>query len=431
MGVKTALKDSAPCEKVLSVAVTGDLIREEYKGFFEKAAKEARVPGFRPGKAPREVLEVRFREEAREKVLEQLISRSFREAVKEREIEFLGRPTIREIKFTDEKLSYEALLEVPPAIKLGKYKGLSAERKRVEVKPEDVEGALRRVQESLAKFAAVEDRPARLGDFLIADYTCSVDGKEVEKREGDWFELREDEFLKGFSGQLIGVKAGEGREVRIQFSEKFGRKEWTGKTGIFQVKVKELKAKALPPLNDDLAKETGEFETLEALQSHLQSEIESEKAGQAEVEFENSLLDTLLKENPFEVPQGVVERRVVSLAESMVEGLRQRGLTEEAIQKELKSIHEKLRPEAARQVRLAFLLDEIAKQEKLGPGETDFAAKFKEIALRHRQSEEPVRKYYAEHPEAKASLGIQILNEKVIQLIKDNAKVNEIRRRAS
>lgn len=423
MGVKTSLKDAAACEKVLSVAVTEDLIRQEYDEFFQKVGKEARVPGFRPGKAPREVLETHFRGEAREKVLERLIARSFREAVKEREIEFLGRPTIREIQFTEEKLSYEALLEVPPRIKLGKYRGLSAAKKAAEVKAEEVDQALERVRESLAKFQAVEDRPAGLGDFLIADYTCTVEGKEAEKRSDDWFELREDEFLKGFSTQLVGVRPGEEREVQIQFPEKFGRKEWAGKPGVFKVKVKELKAKTLLPLNDDLAKETGEFETLEALRSHLQKQIESEKVRQAEIEFENALLDTLLKENAFEVPKGIVERRLVSLAQSTVEALRQRGLTEEAIQKELSSIYEKLRPEAAREVRLSFLLDEIAKQEKLELSESDFETKYKEIGLRHRQSEEPVRKYYAEHPEAKESLGIQILNERAIQLIKDNAKL--------
>ena len=422
MGVKTSLKDSAPCEKVLSVAVTGDLIREEYDEFFKNVGREARIPGFRPGKAPREVVEVHFREQAREKVLERLISRSFREAVKERELEFLGYPTIREVQFTGEKLSYEALLEVPPTIKLGKYKGLAAERKAIEVKPEEVDQALKQVQESLAKFVAVEDRPAAVGDFLIADYSCSVGGKEVEKRTADWFELREDEFLKGFSAQLVGTKPGEEKQVRIQFPEKFGRKEWAGKEGIFQVKVKEVKAKNLPPLNDDLAKETGEFETLEALRSHLQKQIEGEKGRQAEIEFEDALLDALVKENSFQTPKGVVERRLVSLAESTVGSLRQRGLTEEAIQKELQSIYEKLRPEAERQVRLSFLLDTIAKQEKLQLSDSDFEIKYKEIALRHRQSEEPVRKYYAEHPEAKESLGVQILNEKVIQLIKDNAR---------
>lgn len=422
MGVKTSLKDAAPCEKVLSVAVTEDLIHREYEEFFQRLGREARIPGFRPGRAPREVLQAHFREEAREKVLERLISRSFQEAVKEKEIEFLGRPMIREIQFTEEELTYEALLEVPPTVKLGKYKGLAAERKTVEIKPEETDQALKQVQESLAKFVAVEDRAAVRGDFLIADYSCRMDGKEVEKRADDWFELREDEFLKGFSAQLLGVRPGEEREVRIQFPEKFGRKEWAGKTGIFQVKVKELKTKTLPPLNDELAKETGEFETLEALRQHLEKQIESRKAKELEIEFENALLDLLLKENTFQVPKGVVDRRVASLAEPTVQALRQKGLGEEAIPKELKSIDEKLRPEAERQVRLSFLLAEIARQEKLEVSESDFENKYKEIGLRHRQPEEPVRKYYAQHPEAKESLGKQILNEKAIQLIKDNAK---------
>ena len=420
--MKANIKDSAPCEKLVSVAVSGDLIREEYDGFYQEVGKHAKVPGFRPGKAPREMLEVHFREQAKEKVLEKLIARSLREALQEKKIDFLGRPTIRGVEFTNEKLTYEALLEVPPDIKLGKYRGLAAKKKEIKVTPEEVEKGLKGVQESLAKFAAVENRVSAMGDFLIADYTLWVEGKEAEKRTDDWFELREEEFLKGFSHQLVGAKAGEEREVKIQFPEKFGRKEWAGKAGVFRVKVKEVKEKRLPPLDDELAKETGEFQTLEEVRRHLEKQIESEKTRKAEAEYEEALLDALLKENTFPVPKGVVERRLMHLTESAFESLTRSGTPQEVLEKEGKEIYEKLRPEAEKQVKLSFLLDAIAKKEKMEPSDTDFQLKYQELAQRHRQSPEVLQKYYTEHPEAKESLQIQILNEKVIQLIKDSAK---------
>ncbi len=420
--MKSSVKDSAPCEKLLSVSVSQELIREEYEGFYQEVAKRAKVPGFRPGKAPREVLEMHFREEAKEKVLEKLISRSLQEVVQEKQIEFLGRPTIRGVEFTNEKLNYEALLEVPPMIKLGKYRGLSAQKKEIKVTPEEIEQGLKGVQDSLAKFSVVENRPAAMGDFLIADYGLFVDGKEAEKRADDWFELREEEFLKGFSSQLVGVKGGEEREIQVPFPEKFRRKDWAGKTGTFKVKVKEVKEKKLPSLNDELAKETGEFQTLEELRKHLEKQIESEKSRKAEREFEEALLDALLKENSFSVPTGVVERRQVHLAESAFESLHRSGMPAEALEKEGKAIFEKLRPEAEKQVRLSFLLDAVAKKEKLEVIDVDFQIKYEELSKRHRQTIEAIQKYYAEHPEAKESLQIQILNEKVIQLLKDSAK---------
>ena len=380
------------------------------------------MPGFRPGKAPQDVVRTKYRGEAREKVLERLISRSLREAVGERQLEFLGRPTIRGVEFTEQKLSYEALLEVPPAIKLGKYKGLSVARTAPGVKPEELDQALERVRESLAKFAAVENRPAQMGDFVIADYRCLVEGREAEKRTDDWFELREEEFLKGFSAQLVGVKPGEEREVRIHFPENFGRKEWAGKEAVFHVTVKELKEKKLMPLDDELAKETGEFETLADLKKRLEEQLRAQKEREAEVEFENQFFDALLKENNFPVPKGVVERRLINLTESALESLERQGMPQAALEKEAKAIFDKLRPEAERHVRLSFLLDEIAKKENLQLSEADFEAKFKELARRHRQSEDAVRKYYGEHPEAKESLGLQILNEKAIQFVKDSAK---------
>ena len=307
-------------------------------------------------------------------------------------------------------------------IKLGKYRGLSAQKKEIKVTPEEIEQGLKGVQDSLAKFSVVENRPAAMGDFLIADYGLFVDGKEAEKRADDWFELREEEFLKGFSSQLVGAKGGEEREVQIPFPEKFGRKEWAGKTGTFKVKVKEVKEKKLPSLNDELAKETGEFQTLEELRKHLEKQIESEKSRKAEREFEEALLDALLKENSFSVPTGVVERRQVHLAESAFESLHRSGMPAEALEKEGKAIFEKLRPEAEKQVRLSFLLDAVAKKEKLEVIDVDFQIKYEELSKRHRQTIEAIQKYYAEHPEAKESLQIQILNEKVIQLLKDSAK---------
>ena len=419
--MKSSVKDSAPCEKLLSVSVSQDRIREEYDGFYQEAGKRARVPGFRPGKASREVLEVHFREEAKEKVLEKLISRSLREVLQEKQIEFLGRPTIRGVEFTDEKLTYEALLEVPPTIKLGKYRGLFAQRKEVKVTSEEVEKGLKEIQESLAKFVVVENRPSAMGDFLIADYSLWVEAREVEKRTDDWFELREEEFLKGFSNQLAGVRSGEEREVRVQFPEQFGRKDWAGRAGVFRMKVKEVKEKKLSPVDDELAKETGEFQTLEELRRHLGEQMKAEKTRQAEVEYEEALLAALLKENSFPLPKGVVERRLMHLAESAFKSLYQNGTPAQVLEKEGKPIYEKLRPEAEKQVKLSFLLETIAKKEKLELSDSDFQDKYQEWARRHRQSLAAVQKYYAEHPDAKESLEIQILNEKVIQLIKDSA----------
>ena len=420
--MKVTVKDSGPCEKVVSVAISADLIRKEYDEFFQHVGKEAKVPGFRPGKAPREVLESHFRNEAREKVLERLISRSLHEAIEEKQLEFFGRPHVRGVEFTDEKLAFEALLEVLPPIKLKRYKGLTAAKKAVEIKPEEVNQSLDRIRESLAKFVAVEDRPAALGDFLIADYHCEVEGKEVERRADDWFEVREDEFLKGFSSQLVGARPGEEKEVRIQFPENFGRKEWIGKEGLFHVKVKEIKTKKLPELNDDLAKETGEFQTFAELKQHLEQQLQEEKANEVEAEYEKTLLEELVKENPFEAPKGVVERRLESLLDATVQSLYRRKLRPEMIQKELPTLREKLRPEAEREVRISFLLEEIAKKEGLKAEPSDFETKYKGAAARHRQPEDVVKKYYDEHSEAKEALESQLLHEKAIQLIKVNAK---------
>jgi len=290
------------------------------------------------------------------------------------------------------------------------------------VKAEDLDNRLKQIQASLAQYKAVEDRGAQLGDFVIADYVCMVDGKEIEKRENDWFELKEDEFMKGMSKQLVGVRPTEEKEIQVTFPEDLSRKELAGKQASFRVKVREIKSKTLPALNDDLAKEAGEYQSFEDLKKKIKDELFAVQDHEKEVQFEKALLDELIKHNGFEVPERLLQRRVEEMERQTREDFKRHGSTEEEFDKQKDKIMPEIEKEARRQVQIAFLLDEIAQREKLTVGEEDLKKRYEILAQRAKRSAEEVEKFYQENERYRESLLDQIQSEKAIDYIKNNAK---------
>ena len=420
--LKVSMRDGKACEKILKIEVAGPQIQKEYDEFYRAIAPKAKIPGFRPGKAPREILTLHYAKDAHDSVLKHLISESYNQVLHEKSLEPLGQPDISEVRFQDHQLTYQARIEIRPKIKLARTTGLSAKKEKAELKNGEVEEVLGRVQASLVQFKVVEDRPAGLGDFVITDYVCSVEGKEMERRTEDILEIKEDEFLKGFSVQLIGLKSGDEKEIEITFPEKMGRKELAGKRGVFKLKVKEVKARALPPLDDEMARQAGEFSTLDELKENIRRNLLSQKEEEIEVQYEKALLDELLRQNKIDLPEGLVAKRLDYLIH---EALHRSGLNAEGDSKlegQKEELRRQLEPEARRQVHLAFLLDEITLRENIKVEEQDRKEQYERVAEKVHQNAETVRKYYAENEDARRALEDQIRSEKAIEFIKKNAK---------
>ncbi len=419
---KVSVKDGKACEKILKIEIGAEEIKKEFDEYYHHVAPAAKVPGFRPGKAPRNVLELHYAGDAREKVLKQLITLSYRQAVREKSLEPLSFPDIKDVKFDDSKLSYEASIEVRPKIKLSKVTGLSVKKQKTELKPEEIEEGLNRVRESLAKFKAVEDRPAQMEDIVIADYVCEAGGKEVEKREDDWFHLQKEEYLKGFSAQLVGVKPGDEKLVQVDFPSEFSKKELAGKPAVFKMKIKEIKIKILPDLNDEMAKEAGEYKTLAELKEKMEKDLRATKERDVEVKFEKDLMDEFLKQNKVELPEGLVQRRSERLMEDALQHFTSHGGAKEKSEELKNKIKAEVDTEARKQVHLAFLLDELAVREKIEVKPEDLKKKYESVGQQVRQPAEAVEKYYGANEDAREGLYDQIRNEKAIEYIKQNAK---------
>ena len=425
MKLKVNVKDVNPCEKVLTIDVPQEIVSEEFSSFYESVGKKARIPGFRPGHAPKHVVAIHYKEEAKQEVLKHLLSRSFYDAVKQESLPIVGYPKIENVEFDETHLKFRAHIEMKPKVKLDKYVGLNVKKQPLVIKNEELEQTLKRIQEGHAKFESVENRQTQLGDFLICDYRLEVDGKEVEKKENEWFEVREKDYLEGFSKQLIGAKTGEVREVQAVFPKEYFRKEFSGKAAKFFLTVREIKEKKLPSLDNELAKTLGDYGSLEELTNAIRKDIEEHKRKDIEVRLENELLAELVKKSKFDVPPGMVQRRLNALVDEGIQNLVYQGIKKEDAEKEREKFQKNLIPEAERQVRISFILDEIAAREKIEATNEDLRLKYQSIADKIRRPIEDVKTFYEQQEDRKESLLIQIVNEKVIQLIKDKAVIEE------
>lgn len=421
--LKVQVKNGKACEKILKIEVDPQEVRKEYDAFYTSLAPKARVPGFRPGKAPREVLAMHYRDEARKEVLNQLIQTTCRKAIKEEQLELLGYPQVDEVEFGDERLTYRVQLEVRPKFKLSKIEGLQAKKDPVDVKPEDLEASLKRIQKSQAQYRTVEGRPAAKGDYVVIDYVCKAGETEIDKRTEDWLQIKEEEYLKGFSPQLVGMGAGEEKILTVKLPEDFWRKEFSGREARFEVKLREIKEEILPELNDELAKSVGPYESLAALKEKVQNEIQAAKERHVEAAYEKALLDELLKHNKVTLPEGMIARRLDRLVHDSLHKYEHHGFPKEKMDELAKDLRKSLEDEARRQVHLAFLLDQIATEKGLAATEEDLETRFKEIAAQIRQEANVVRKYYSENEEACESLVEEIRSEKAIHFVKQHAKL--------
>lgn len=423
--MKISVKDVNPCEKLLTIDIPEETIQAEFSAFYDAVAKRAKIPGFRPGHAPRNVIALHFKKDAHDEVLHQLLERGVRDAVREKELVLAGYPRIEDIQFDEKKLKFNARVELRPKIKIDKYTGIKLTRAVSPVEGKEVDEILKRYQEAYGKFEPVEQGEAAMGDYLIADYRLEIDGKEIEKRDGEWFQIREKDYLDGFSKQLIGAKSGEERQVTASFPADYSRKEIAGKTGIFILQVKELKRKKLPALDDEFAKEVGDYKAFEDLKKAVRGDLEAHKKADAEVEMENQLLEELINRAKFDIPNGILERRQKSLVEEELKTMKERGATEEQLAKQKSEIEKSARVRAEREIRISFLLGEIAEREKVTAVEADFEESFKRMAERMRRPVDEIKKYYHENHDRMDGLEMQIVSEKVIEWLKSKAEIAE------
>jgi trigger factor len=420
------VEELSSIKKKVNVEIPGDQVTKEVDSFYKDLGKKAKIKGFRPGKVPRDILERHFRDYVKAEVIQKLIQETYPAALSETNLHPVSDPMIDPGNLESGKsFQYSATVEVKPGIQLGEYLGLNIEGKKEEVKDEEVKDRLKGLQNLHANLKTIQEgRPIQNGDFVIVDYEGRMDGKPLEEGKATDFtvEVGSGRFIIAFEEKLIGLRLEEERELEVSFPEDYGYKKWAGKTISFQVKIKEIKEKILPTLDDEFAKDLGDYSSLEELESKLRQEVEREKKLTLERQLKDQIVDQLLEKNTFEIPASLVEEQTKALVSDTQLRLAAQGIKIETLGVSEEKLHEDYRETATKQVRTFLILERIAGQEGITVADEEVENRLREIAERTRQNLDAVKRYYEKQgliPEMKAG----ILNEKVLNLLLEKANV--------
>jgi len=383
-------------KREISVEIPVEEVNRETEVLIQKYQKHARLPGFRIGHVPASVIKQRFAEDLKSEVVEALVPRYFRREAEKQGLRPVSQPRVSDLHIHDnEPLRFKASFEVMPEIKVEGYKDLRAEKPEVKVTDEEVEETLTGLREQQATFNSVEGKTLADGDFAQA----SLDGQPKDDPEGKPVHM--DEVLieingKGtmpeFTENLRGVSAGEERTFDVVYPEDSQDKRLAGKTFAYTVKVGAIKQKSLPELNDDFAKQLGEFTTLEEVRTRIREGMESERKHTAEHEAKDKLMAELIKRNDFEVPEALVENQVDVRLERGLRALASQGMRQEDIKKmDFNRLRAGQRDQAVQEVKASILLDKVAEEEKIEVSDEEVEKEVAALARQSKQSEESIR----------------------------------------
>jgi trigger factor len=424
--VKTKAKAIEECSTLFEIEVPKETVDQAFEQVYGEMAKVASIPGFRPGKAPKELVKKRYSKEAKKEVINNLIPDAYQKAMEEHKIDPIGYPDITDLVLEEGKaMSFKAKIDTRPKFKLKNYKGIQVEKKKTEVKPEDIDKALDNLRQYSAKYAAVEDRPAQMDDYVVSDLDCVVDGKPAHKRrENLWLYIDKGSIMSGLTEKMIGMNKNEERDIEVELPKEYPDKNIAGKKAMYHVKAREIKVRSLPNIDDEFAKDLGK-ESLEELKKEVAKELENKMRSDNDIAAENNLLDKIISENTFAVPSALVKKQMHMMSENAKARLLEKGFKKEELDKKDKELEERFKDDALKQVRLLFILDRIAKDEKIEAEEKDLEDAYKSISIRSGKSEKEVKEHY-EKEGFVDNLLERIREEKTVSFLLKSAVIKEV-----
>lgn len=416
------------CEKVekSQVALTIEVGAAEFEAAVEKAYQKMRkkinVPGFRPGKAPRKIIEGMYGAEVFfEEAINIAFPDAYEAAVKEQELQVVGYPSVEMVgEVSKEGFTFKATAPVYPEVTLGEYKGLSAEKEEVKVTAADVDERLKQLSDRNTRLVSVE-REAKEGDTAVIDFEGFLDGKPFDggKGENHSLELGSHSFVPGFEEQIVGLKAGDEKDLDITFPEDY-HADLAGKAVVFKVKVHEVKEKQVPEMDDEFAKDVSEFDTLKELKADLKKKIAEERQKDADRAFEDALMEQVAANITAEIPDAMVETQARQFLDNFKMQVAQQGIPYDQYVKmtgmDENKILEDAKEPALRQVRMDLAVAAIIKAENIEASDEDVEAEFQKLAEQYGMDVEMVKKYL--QPE---QVKDQIVSQKAVAVVVESA----------
>ena len=415
------------CEKLEKsrVALTIETSAEEFEAAVNKAYLKMRgkinVPGFRVGKAPRKIIEKMYGAEVfYEEAVNIILPDAYEAAVKEQELEVVGYPQVELESCTKDGVVFKCTVAVYPEVKLGQYKGLEAPKAEVKVVAADVNARLKEIADRNSRLVSVE-RAVKKGDTADIDFEGFDNGVAFDGGKGENFDLEigSGSFVPGFEDQLIGMKAGEEKDIDITFPENY-TPELAGKPVVFHVKVNEVKEKQVPAIDDEFAKDVSEFDTLKDLKADIKKKLTAERTESAQRAFEDVLMAKVAEGIEADIPEEMVELQAERMMEQFKQQLASQGIPFDQYLKMTNTAEADFRKQAqgpaADQVKMDLAVEAIIKAEGLEASDEDVESEMKSVAEKYGMDLDTVKKYL--RPE---DVKEQVIREKVVKLVADSA----------
>ena len=414
-------------EVKLEITVEAEKFDSAIKTVFNKNAKYFNIPGFRKGKAPYQIVEKTYGAQIfYEDAFNEVAGEAYEEALKEKEIEAVSKPEIDITQIEKGKdLIFTAVVSTKPEVKLGKYKGIEVKKIEYKVTDEDVEHELGHMAEKNARLVTVEDRPVESGDITVIDFEGFVDGVAFEggKAENHELTIGSNTFIPGFEDQIIGMKLEEEKEINVKFPDEYFSANLAGKDAMFKVKLHEIKKKEMPEIDDELAKDVSEFDTLEELKKSIREKQEEQNKSRAKYETEDAVVKAVCNEAKVDIPAGMIEMEIDRMAQDIEQRLSYQGMSLDQYLKMMNKTMDDFRSENKEQaestIKSRLVLEAVGKEENIKVEEKEISEKIKEMAENYGRKEEEVK----DNPELVRYVGDNLKVEKTINFLVENAKI--------
>ena len=424
------VEDLSPVQKKITIEIPIERVNNEIDKAYLAIQKKAKLQGFRPGKAPLQLIKRTYSDAMRDDVMRRLYQETLYKALDEHKIEPLDSPTIEsDILEQGVPFKYSAVFDVMPQILLSDYTGLIVSKEIYAAKPESIDEELKRMQENMAQLIPLDEGVVvEQGHTVSVDYSVAVEGSP-EENSGDQsaeVEIGSNKLIQGFEEQLIGLKSGASKEFTLDLPTGGDEAEATAKKGIFTVTVKEIKRKELPELDDDFAQQFGEYETMDALRSKMVEYQEKHEKDRIDNEFKERVIQALIEKNPLDVPESMIKRQLDHMFENLKNRLKSQQMSLEMMGLDAEGFRARFRDDAIDKVRGGLLLMALVEKENISVSDEDLTAHYEKIAAGNPEMLERIKDYYSTNKNAKSSIISEIKEDKAISLLIARAVVTEV-----
>jgi trigger factor len=375
------------CKHSLEISIPEAEVEKETERAVANIQKKVRLPGFRPGKAPAGLVKTRFAGDIRQEVLEALVPRYFRAAVEKDNLQVVGQPNFSEVHFhAGEPLRFKAEFEVAPNFDLGEYRDITVTYTEPEVTDADVEERIGQIREQKAEYVNEEPRPLADGDYAVVSLESLEGVDEKISQDEMMLKIGDEATLADFSENLRGAAPEETREFSITYPADYERETLAGRTVKFRAAVKAVRRKELPELNDEFAKDLGDFQTMDEFRETVRKTIQREREHRAQEDAKHQLIDKLVDAHEFPVPEAYVDRQIEMNVENQLRSLAAQGVDPRQLKLDWNKLKESQKDRATRDVKASLLLDKIAEREAIGPTQEEIDREVQRIARQKREA---------------------------------------------